>query len=247
MLIADLQEDRASELVTELGDAVGFTKVDVTNEEQVAAAVSEAVDRWGSLDVMFNNAGFGGALGPITDTTVEDYDITMDVLVKGVFLGIKHAGRQMKEQRSGSIINTASVAGLEVGWAPHLYNVAKAAVIHMTSSTALEMGDWNVRVNAICPGVIATPLSSGMPGHDKEEQNIARVRETLGSRQPIGRVGEPSDIASAAVYLASDDASFVTGHSMVVDGGTRLGKPWSRQPEWYTTHHPIRVYRPPGR
>ena len=247
VLIADLQEDRAAALIDELGDAVAFIRTDVTNEEAVSDAVSDAVDRWGSLDVMYNNAGFGGALGPITDTSVEDYDITMDVLVKGVFLGIKHAGRVMKEQRSGAIINTASVAGLEVGWAPHFYSVAKCAVIHLTKSTALELGEWNVRINSICPGVIATPLASGRPGHETEEENIARMREQLGPQQPIGRIGEPEDIANAAVYLASDEASFVTGESLVVDGGTRHGRPWSRQDSWITQANPIRVYRPPGR
>lgn len=245
VLIADLQQDQGTALADELGDAAAFHKVDVTNEEQVESAVAEAVDRWGSLDIMFNNAGFGGALGPITTTSVDDYNITFDVLVKGVFLGIKHAALAMQPQGSGSIINTASVAGLQAGWSPHLYSVAKAAVIHMTKSTALELGADGIRVNCICPGIIATPLAAGHP--DTTDEQLEKFKKSLGRTQVLGRVGDPDDIAQAALWLASDDSSFITGQAQVVDGGANAGPRWSKQGEWITKARPIRMYRPPGR
>jgi NAD(P)-dependent dehydrogenase (short-subunit alcohol dehydrogenase family) len=194
---------------------------------------------------MFNNAGFGGALGPIEETTVEEFDITFDVLVKGVFLGIKHAAPIMKRQGSGSIINTASVAGLQAGWSPHLYSVAKAAVIHLTRSVALELGSSGIRVNSICPGIIATPLAAGRPGVGQPE--LDKMKKALGRTQVLGRIGDPIDIAQAALWLASDESSFVTGHAHVVDGGAHAGRPWAKQGEWITAKRPLRMYRPKGR
>ncbi|MEZ5225715.1 MAG: glucose 1-dehydrogenase [Acidimicrobiales bacterium] len=245
VLIADMHEPNGKALADELGNDVAFLRVDVTREEQVAAAVDGAMARWGRLDVMFNNAGFGGALGPIEGTTVEEFDLTFDVLLKGVFLGIKHAAPAMRTSGGGSIINTASVAGLQAGWSPHLYSVAKAAVIHLTKSVALELGADGIRVNAICPGIIATPLAAGRAGTPQE--TLDKMKRALGASQVLGRIGDPLDIAQAALYLASDDSSFVTGHAQVVDGGAFAGKPWAKQGEWITEHRPIRMYRPEGR
>lgn len=245
VLIADMQEERGEETAAALGDAAAFQRVDVTKEADVAAAVDAAVDRWGGLDIMFNNAGFGGALGPIETTTVEDFDLTFDVLVKGVFLGIKHAAPAMRERGGGSIINTASVAGLQAGWSPHLYSVAKSAVIHLTKSVALEYGEHNIRVNCICPGVIATPLAAGRP--DVSDESLEKMKGALGRTQVLGRIGDPSDIAQAARWLASDESSFVTGHAQVVDGGAYAGKPWRKQGDWITQPRPIRMYRPDDR
>ena len=223
-----------------------FRRVDVSREKDVAGAVADALERWGRLDIMFNNAGFGGARGPIESISEDDYDITMDVLVKGVFLGIKHAAPAMKAGgRGGSIINTASVAGIQAGEAPHLYSMAKAAVMHLTTSVALELGEHGIRVNAICPGVIATPLAVGR--RSVRDEQVDRLREKLGRYQPIGRIGEPEDIANAALYLASDRASFVTGTHHVVDGGAAAGRAWSRQHAISTEAGPIKLYRPPGR
>ncbi len=245
VLIADMQEERGEETAAALGESAAFHRVDVTKEADVAAAVDAAVDRWGGLDVMFNNAGFGGALGPIETTTVEDFDLTFDVLVKGVFLGIKHAAPAMRERGAGSIINTASVAGLQAGWSPHLYSVAKSAVIHLTKSVALEYGEHNIRVNCICPGVIATPLAAGRP--DVSDEALEKMKGALGRTQVLGRIGDPSDIAQAARWLASDESSFVTGHAQVVDGGAYAGKPWRKQGDWITQPRPIRMYRPDDR
>lgn len=239
IVIADMQEERGQALADSLRGAAVFVKTDVTVEGQVKAAIDRAGSEWGRLDCVFNNAGFGGAIGPLEDTPVEDYDITMDVLVKGVFLGMKHAIPIMKKQGGGSLINTASVAGLICGHTPHLYAVAKAAVIHLTKSVALEVGENNIRVNAICPGFIVTPLSTNTVGRDKdlEDLNVKII-------QPIPRAGKPDDIAQMACWLAGDRSTFVTGQAIAVDGGTAAGLRWAKQPSYQKTYHPIKVYRP---
>lgn len=245
VLIADMQEDRGEALAKELGDAAVFKRVDVTREADVEGAIGDVLARWDRLDCIFNNAGFGGALGPIESTSVEDFDITFDVLLKGVFLGIKHAAAPMRRQGGGSIINTASVAGLKTGESPHLYSVAKAAVIHLTKSVALELGEDNIRVNCICPGIVATPLAAGSAKTTQEA--LDKLSHVLRKAQALGRVGQPEDIARAAVWLASDESAWVTGHAQVVDGGAAAGRPWARQGDWITKDRPIKLYRPEGR
>jgi NAD(P)-dependent dehydrogenase (short-subunit alcohol dehydrogenase family) len=245
VLIADAQSERGEALAKELGDAAAFHQVDVTREDDIRAVVGDAVERWGRLDCIFNNAGFGGALGSIETTTVEEFDITFDVLLKGVFLGIKHAAPVMRAQGGGSIISTASVAGLKTGESPHLYSVAKAAVIHLTRSVALELGEHGIRVNCICPGIVATPLAAGRP--NASDESLERLADGLARTQAMGRVGQPKDIARAALWLASDDSEWVTGHAQVVDGGAFAGRPWSRQGDWITQDRPIKLYRPEGR
>ncbi|MDE0350330.1 MAG: SDR family oxidoreductase [Gammaproteobacteria bacterium] len=244
VLIADLQEEAGSALADELGDAGLFQQCDVSIEEDVANAVTRAEAHWGRLDCIFNNAGFGGAIGPVDETSTDDFDITMDVLVKGVFFGMKHAAPIMKRQRGGSIISTASVAAGYGGWSPHTYSAAKAAVIALTRSVALEMADWDVRVNSISPGVIETPLAVGR-GFTPEA--IERFRSENTEAQPLARVGAPDDIAHCALWLASDESTFVTGQDIVVDGGFSAGRSWRRQPPWMRQPHPLKVYRPPGR
>ena len=245
VLIADTQEERGQELAEKLGEAAGFLRVDVTLEHDIEAVVDECMTRWGRLDCMFNNAGFGGALGSIETTTVEEFDITFDVLLKGVFLGIKHAARVMRPRGAGSILSTASVAGLKTGESPHLYSVAKAAVIHLTRSVALELGEHGIRVNCICPGIVATPLAAGSPKATPEF--LEKLAHSLARAQALGRIGQPEDIARAALWLASDDAEWITGHAQVVDGGAFAGRPWNRQPDWITADRPLKLYRPEGR
>ena len=245
VLIADMQEDKGQDIAEELGEQAVFHQVNVTQEAEVKAAIDAAVERWGRLDCIFNNAGFGGALGPIESISVEDYDMTFDVLLKGVFLGIKHAAPIMKKQQSGSIISTSSAAGIEAGMATHLYSVAKAGVIHLTKSVALELGEFNIRLNCICPGAIVTPLAVGRP--TPTDRQVAGLRKGAAHMHPLGRVGEPEEIAKAALWLASDDSSFVTGQALAVDGGITAGRPWRDLPEFHRTSHPIRMYRVPGR
>ena len=183
VLIADLDTDKGAALAAELGSATTFLPCDVSKEADIAAMIAETTDRFGRIDTLYNNAGFGGALGPIESTSLDDYDLTMDVLLKSVFLGMKHVAPVMKAQGSGSIISTASVAGIRVGYAPHLYSVAKCAVIHLTKTVALELGEHGIRVNAICPGFIATPLAAGRPDADDSqiEQLPRRRRRVTGA------------------------------------------------------------------
>ncbi len=249
VLIADLQEGVAASLASELGPNVKSVRCNVARESDVASAIQAAIDRWGRLDVLFNNAGFGGASGPLDETSVEEYDLTMDVLLKSVFLGIKHASPHMKAQRSGSIISTASVCAFDAGIGNQLYSVAKAGVVMMTKAAALELAEYDVRANAICPGYIATPLAAGRPISQSEPERLAtaleRLRGSNSDTQPLGRSGEPSDIAAMALFLASDESRWVSGQAMVVDGGLLAGRPWRKLGSWITEHRDIRIYRPP--
>lgn len=242
VVIADMQEARGAALAEELGSDAVFQKVEVRQEDQVKAAVDMAVEKWGRLDCMFNNAGFGGVLGPIEDVPVEEFDMTMDVLLRGVFLGMKHAIPLMKKQGSGSIINTGSIAGVTSGRGPVVYSVAKAAVVHLSKVTAMELGEHSIRVNAVCPGYIATPLAANTVG--RPDSLIEERIKGSEYRQPIPRYGRPDDIAQMALFLASDRSTFVTGQAIVVDGGAANGVMWSDQNEVYKSYHPIKVYNP---
>lgn len=223
VVMADLNDAAGASVLDELstlgyGDDVRFTRTDVAVEDDVAAAVETTVEAFGCLDVVFNNAGVGGAFGPITEIAVDDWDYTFGVLVRGVFLGIKHGARAMIDGgRGGAIINTASVAGLSGGSGPQAYSAAKAAVVNLTRAAAIELGPHRIRVNAICPGAILTPLLGTSQGPD--------LVERLDRLQPWPEHGVGDDIAGAALFLASDDARFVTGDAMVVDGGLMAAGP----------------------
>ena len=249
VVIADLQAEVASDLAASLGHLALAVPCNVVNESDVAAAVNAAVERWGHLDIMFNNAGFGGISGPLDETTVEEYETTMNVLLRSVFLGTKHASQQLKARGGGSIINTASVCAFEAGIGNQLYSVAKAGVVMLTKTAALELAEHNVRVNAVCPGYITTPLAAGRPigenSPERVEVGLARLREGNRGLQPIERPGEPEDIANMVTFLASDESQWVTGQAMVVDGGLLAGRPWRKLQPWLTERRDIRLYRPP--
>ena len=204
-------------------EQVAFVRGDVADEADIEAMFGHTLDRFGRLDIVFNNAGVGGAVGPLTETTVASWDYTFDVLAKGVFLGIKHAARIMRGQGDGgAIINTASIAGLSGDGGPLVYSAAKAAVINLTRSAAVELAPDRIKVNAICPGFIATPLADG----GRPEQ----TREAFASSQPWPDYGRGEFIAGAALFFASDDSEFVTGAELVVDGGlTAAGPELSRR------------------
>ncbi len=236
VVIADIQDDRGEALARELGAL--YQRTDVGEEDDVRDAVGRATHTYGRLDCLFNNAGFIGTVGPIEEIPADEYNLTMSVLLRGVFFGMKHAAPVMKAQRSGSIISTSSLAGLVAGDGPHVYSTAKAAVIQLTKSVALELAEHNVRVNCICPGGILTPLVLGVANNPEFE---AGARWALAATHPIPRSGEPDDIAQAALWLASDDSTFVTGQALAVDGGAAAGRMWRKQ------HESFRVHRPLGR
>ncbi|MGE0598633.1 MAG: SDR family NAD(P)-dependent oxidoreductase [Dehalococcoidia bacterium] len=249
VVIADLQAEAAKDLASSLGENAVAVACNVVNESEVASAVGAAVERWGRLDILFNNAGFGGISGPLDETTLDEYEMTMNVLLRSVFLGTKYASPQMKAQGAGSIINTASVCAFEAGIGNQLYSVAKAGVVMLTKTAALELAEHNVRVNAVCPGYITTPLAAGRPISDNSpervEVGLARLREANQQLQPIARAGEPEDIANMVAFLASDESQWVTGQAMVVDGGLLAGRPWRKLQPWLTERRDIRLYRPP--
>lgn len=218
VVIADFNADSGTAAAERLGDACRFTKCDVAVEDDVAAAIALATDAFGRLDIVFNNAGIGGAFGPITEIKVEDWDETFAILTRGVFLGIKHAARVMIEQGDGgSIINTASIAGIGGGAGPQAYSAAKAAVISMAKTISVELAPHGIRVNTICPGLIFTPLM-----HSGDEADAERVMNQF---QPLKKRGEGSDIAGAALFLAGDDSGFISGESITVDGALMASAP----------------------
>lgn len=223
VVIADFNTETGSAAVDAAAaaghrDACVFARTDVAKESDVAAALGLAVERFGRLDVVFNNAGVGGAIGPLTETSEADWDYTFAVLAKGVFFGIKHGAKILREQgEGGSIINTASIAALSGDGGPLVYSAAKAAVVSMTQSAAVELAADRIRVNAICPGFIATPLAAG--------GDPARIEAAFETAQPWPEHGTGEHIAGAALFLAGDDARFVTGEALVVDGGLTAAGP----------------------
>jgi NAD(P)-dependent dehydrogenase (short-subunit alcohol dehydrogenase family) len=225
VVAADLQDEKGSTLEQRFPGRLAYAHCDVTREADIAAAVAKAASEFGGLDVLFNNAGTGGMMGGAAEMTAEGWDATFALLVRGPALGMHHALPLMKERGRGSIINTASIAGLEAGWGPLAYSTAKGAVIHMTRCAAAELSPLGIRVNAICPGLIATSIFGTAIGltRDAADQMAARIVENAAAAQPIAKPGLPEDIARAALYLASDDSAFVTGTHLVVDGGITVG------------------------
>ncbi len=230
VVIADIQEEKGKKLLEELGPEASFQRTDVSRESNIKRVIDYALTRYKRLDCLVNNAGIAGSSvkASIGDISLEDFDQTIAVDLRGVFLGIKHAARVMMSERGGSIITTASTAGFRVGYAPHVYSTAKAAVIHLTRSVAMELGEHGIRVNCVCPGAIATPIFGKSLGLSAgaADQTLDKLKVLLKDIQPIQRAGMPEDVARAIVWLASDDASFVNGHALVVDGGLIGGQRW---------------------
>ena len=226
VVIGDVQDEPGKRLLAELGPRLRYQHCNVAKEADVAALVQRAVDEFGRLDCIFNNAGFGGVGGEIPDIEIGDsYQNTIDVLFTGVLSGMKHASKVMKQQMSGSIISTASVAGIRGGWGPHVYSAMKSAVINLTRSAALELGEYNIRVNAICPGFIATAIfaNNRNMNYDQKMRFSAQLAESAPTNTAIARVGSGRDIGNMALFLASDDSTFITGQAFPVDGGLTAG------------------------
>lgn len=222
VVVADFNEQNGKNtvaLATNRGhtDKIRFIRTNVAKEADVKTMIDCAVSEFGRLDIVFNNAGVGGVIGPVWDIEEEEWDYTFAVLVKGVFFGIKHAARVMRKQgQGGAMINTASTAGLSGGSGPLVYSAAKAAVINLTRAAAVQLAPDRIRVNAICPGGILTGLT--------DQGNPEAAAKSLASFQPWPDHGRGENIAGAALFLASEDADFVTGEALVVDGGlTAIG------------------------
>ena len=222
VIVADIQVEAAQRVVAEITEQDGRAfalALDVANEEQVQAAIGQIVSEQGRLDILVNNAGISH-VGNVLETSLQDWERLMRVNTTGVFLCSKYAVKQMVEQspQGGVLVNIASVAGMIAVDRRFPYGASKGAIISMTRSIAIDFVDKGIRANAICPGTVHTPFVEGFL-----EKNFAdnkdEMRNQMHARQPIGRMGRPDEIASAALYLASDEAAFVTGSSLVIDGG----------------------------
>lgn len=220
VVLADLNTTGGEEAAHEasaVGPACVFQRTDVSQEADVQALIGRATAEFGKLDVVFNNAGIGGAVGPIEDIAVDDWDRTQAVCLRGVFLGIKHAVAPMRANGGGAIVSTASTAGIDGYSGLHAYCAAKAGVVNLTRSAALQLARDLIRVNCIAPGGVSTPIVWN------GSANREAVEGFLMNAQPLPLVGQPDDIAQAALFLSSDAARFITGHTLVVDGGATAG------------------------
>ncbi|UTP39736.1 SDR family oxidoreductase [Phenylobacterium sp. LH3H17] len=225
VVAADIQDEKGAMLARRFPGKVAYAHCDVTDEGQIEAALKLAKSEFGGLDILFNNAGISDRMTSIPEITAEGWSWIFDVLVRGPALGMKHAVPLMLERGGGSIINTASIAGLQAGWGPIAYSTAKAGVVHMSRVAAAQLSPQKIRVNAICPGLIATSIFGASMGLPREvaDQMAARVAEGAATVQPVPKAGMPEDIAQAALYLASDASAFVSGTHIVVDGGITVG------------------------
>ncbi|MCP1835574.1 NAD(P)-dependent dehydrogenase (short-subunit alcohol dehydrogenase family) [Bradyrhizobium sp. USDA 4532] len=236
VVIAGRRMAEGEALAKKLGTDCIFRQTDVTVEAQVEALIVLAVEKFGRLDCMFNNAGGPAQTGGVEGLEVKRFDLAMATLVRSVMLGMKHAAPIMKKQRFGSIINNGSIAGRLAGFSSSMvYSAAKAAVIHLTKCVAMELGETGVRVNSISPGAIATGIFAKAMGLSVEvaENTPPLMQEVYKSAQPIPRAGLPDDIAHAAAFLASDESSFINGHDLVVDGALTGGRNWTQQHQSY--------------
>ncbi len=233
VLAADIQDDRGSELEARHAGRLKYCRCDVMQPEQIERAIDLAAAHFGALDIVFNNAGAAGERGGIEQLTLEGWDRTHALLLRSVVAGTKFALPHLKARGGGSIINTSSVSALASGYAPIAYSAAKAAVLHFSKLAAADLARHKVRVNAVLPGFIATPIFGNHLGLDRDgaERLAATLAAKAGAMQPAGRSGAPDDIAQAVLYFASDAAGFVTGTHLVVDGGLTIGTRASWDPQ----------------
>ena len=226
VVLTGRSEEKGKAIAARLGKQAVFCRTDVTREADIIAMVECAKKQFGRLDILFSNAGGSTAGLWAKDITEEGFVHDMKLLLGSVLFGAKHAAPLMHSSGGGSIINNASIAGMRTGYGPVVYSAAKAAVIQLTRTLAMELAPARIRVNAISPGTIETPIFGKVLGLGEEriQQTLHAVGEALKDVGQLGRVGVPEDIAQAAVYLGSDDSSFVTGHNLLVDGGAILGR-----------------------
>ena len=231
VVIAGRRQDRGEKLARKLGDAMSFIRADVSVEADVKAIIDHAVNRFGRLDCLMNNAGRSSSYSAITDVDLEQFDAVIAVHLRAVLAGMKYAARVMAVQGTGSIINVASVNGFRAGLGGYYYSAAKAASIHLTRCAAMELGEKGIRVNSLSPGMIATGAFAKFIGmqpdeaDDHPEYAEAAIASEVTRWQPLQCVGQVDDVAQAALFLASDASRFVTGQNLVVDGGISAGWP----------------------
>ncbi len=235
VLIGDIDEAGGRELAATSNGRIAFQRCNVCEAGDIESLIHTA-DAAGGIDVLFNNAGAGGARARIDEISPDEWDFTQDLLLRSVALGIRYAAplmaRNNEGRGGGAIVNTASIAALGTGAAPTAYSVAKAGVLHLTHMAAADLARHNIRVNAVCPGFITTNIFTAameIDGQARDQANAA-ITGIAASAQPIQRPGSPDDIAAAVAYLASEDAAFVTGTHIVVDGGMTLGPRHSWDP-----------------
>ncbi|MFK7914790.1 MAG: SDR family oxidoreductase [Pseudomonadales bacterium] len=222
VVLGDIQQEAGEAIARELGDAAVFQVCNVTKEEDIASLVDRAVSQYGKLDIMFNNAGIVGAVGPIDTTPDNEWRATLDILLNGVFYGFKHAARVMKPAKSGSIISMASTAGIMGGLGPHAYCAAKHAVVGLTKNVGAELCRHGIRVNAIAPAGMATAMVANVMTGD--HQALDDTTKALAEASPlINRAGVADDVAQAALWLASDESGYTNGHTLTTDAGTTTG------------------------
>ncbi|MDA8619346.1 glucose 1-dehydrogenase [Luminiphilus sp.] len=224
IVLGDIQDEAGEALAEALGGSSTaiFRHCNVTNEDHVQGLVDAALSEFGQIDVMFNCAGIVGAVGPMSTTPADEWKLTIDIMVNGVFYGMKHASRHMKEAGSGSIISMSSTAGVMGGLGPHAYTAAKHAVVGMTKNLAAEVGGFGVRVNCIAPAGMATPMVAEVITGD--HQNLEDTIAALAEGSPLkGRAGLAEDVANAALWLASDESGYTSGLTLTVDAGATTG------------------------
>jgi NAD(P)-dependent dehydrogenase (short-subunit alcohol dehydrogenase family) len=216
-VVADVQDDRGAALASELGERAEYVRTDVMREDDIAALVDGAVERYGRLDVLFANAGVFGAVGPIAESRTADVDLTIAVNLRGVLLSLKHGARVMLPRQQGVLIATASPGGIIGGVGPHTYSATKAGIIGLVRSVAAELRPYGIRVNTLVPGAVVSPMTADAVAGDAED--LDRATESMQANALFGRPGVPDDMAGAVAFLASDDARYMTGSELVVDAG----------------------------
>lgn len=222
VVLGDIQTELGNTLADELGNVAVFALCDVTKEGDIANLVDLAISEFGQLDIMFNNAGIVGAIGPIDTTPAAEWSATLEILLNGVFYGMKHAARVMKPRGSGSIISMSSVAGITGGLGPHAYAAAKHAVVGLTKNVGAELCCYGIRVNAIAPYSMATSMVAEAYLHDHEA--IEDAKKMLAEESPLpNRAGTAEDVANAALWLASDESGYTNGHTLTTDAGVTTG------------------------
>jgi NAD(P)-dependent dehydrogenase (short-subunit alcohol dehydrogenase family) len=212
--VADIDSVMGGETVSIIkksGGEARFVEVDVTDAVSLEKAIKGAAESSGRLDILFNNAGIGSTTAPLEDVDETDWDIVLGVNLKGTYLGCKYAIPIMKKQRSGNIISTSSESGINAMPNRVAYGVSKAAIIHLTKSLSMELASFNIRVNCICPGPILTPIFGKV--------DVRKLTREMAKKTPLARMGQPEEIAQAALFLVSNDAAYITGHALIVDGG----------------------------